>query len=130
MSRTAAALHDKRTQFVLVLAGLRGAVSLALVENVPIYNSVTGEGCEFKKLMKAMTSACIIFTTFVFGGGAYYILPHLAISPDKPKKEGTPAVDIADINRTYSNRIRSPHTSPSGQTIIEIPNIVGGGQLT
>ena len=133
MSRTAAALHDKRTQFVLVLAGLRGAVSLALVENVPIYNSVTGEGCEFKKLMKAMTSACIIFTTFVFGGGAYYILPHLAISPDK-QKEGTKVVDIADINRTYSNRIRSPHTSPTGasggQTIIEIPNMVGGGQLT
>ena len=126
MSRTAAALHDKRTQFVLVLAGLRGAVSLALVENVPIYNSVTGEGCEFKKLMKAMTSACIIFTTFVFGGGAYYILPHLAISPDKPKEGAAPV----DITHTYSNRLRSPNASPRGQTVIEIPNVVGGGQLT
>jgi len=81
-SRTAAAIQDPRTQAVLVLAGLRGAVSLALVENVPIYNSDTGEGCEFKQVMKGMTSASILFTTFVFGGGAYYILPHLGISPD------------------------------------------------
>ena len=81
-SRTAAAIQDKRTQAVLVLAGLRGAVSLALVENVPIYNSTTGEGCEFKQTMKGMASACILFTTFCFGGGAYYVLPHLGISRD------------------------------------------------
>jgi NhaP-type Na+/H+ or K+/H+ antiporter len=81
-SRTAAAIRDKRTQTVLVLAGLRGAVSLALVENVPIYNSMTGEGCEFKPLMKGMTSAAILFTTFIFGGGAFYILPHLGITPE------------------------------------------------
>lgn len=82
-SRTATAIQDKRTQAVLVLAGLRGAVSLALVENVPIYNNVTGEGCEFKQVMKGMTSACILFTTFVFGGGAYYALPHLGINKDE-----------------------------------------------
>lgn len=82
-SRTASAIQDKRTQAVIVLAGLRGAVSLALVENVPIYNNVTGEGCEFKQVMKGMTSACILFTTFVFGGGAYYVLPHLGIARDQ-----------------------------------------------
>ena len=120
MSRTAAALRDKRTQFVLVLAGLRGAVSLALVENVPIYNSVTGEGCEFKKLMKAMTSACIIFTTFVFGGGSYYILPHIGISPDKPKE--APVVDIEQIP---SDQFSPPNPSAGGQ-IIEIPNVREG----
>jgi NhaP-type Na+/H+ or K+/H+ antiporter len=80
-SRTAESLRDGGTKAVLILAGLRGAVSLALVENVPIYNSMTGEGCEFKPLMKGMTSAAILFTTFVFGGGAYYILPHLGIQP-------------------------------------------------
>lgn len=83
-SKTAVAISDPRTQAVLVLAGLRGAVSLALVENVPIYNQQTGEGCEFKQLMKGMTSASILFTTFVFGGGAYYILPALGISRDDP----------------------------------------------
>lgn len=82
-SRTAAAIQEPRTQAVLVLAGLRGAVSLALVENVPIYNNVTGEDCEFKQTMKGMTSACILFTTFVFGGGAYYVLPHLGIRRDE-----------------------------------------------
>ena len=120
MSRTAAALRDKRTQFVLVLAGLRGAVSLALVENVPIYNSVTGEGCEFKKLMKAMTSACIIFTTFVFGGGSYYILPHLGISPDKAKE--APVVDIEQIPSDQF----SPSNPSAGGQIIEIPNVREG----
>jgi len=81
-SRTASAIREPRTQAVLVLAGLRGAVSLALVENVPIYNATTGEGCEFKQVLKGMVSACILFTTFVFGGGAYYILPHLGITPE------------------------------------------------
>lgn len=82
-SKTAVAISDPRTQAVLVLAGLRGAVSLALVENVPIYNQQTGEGCEFKQLMKGMASASILFTTFVFGGGAYYILPSLGIARDE-----------------------------------------------
>lgn len=86
-SRTAAAIRDRRTQAVVVLAGLRGAVSLALVENVPIYNNVTGEGCEFKQTMKGMASACILFTTFVFGGGAYYVLPHLGIARDSHPPE-------------------------------------------
>jgi NhaP-type Na+/H+ or K+/H+ antiporter len=80
-SRTAESLRDKRTQSVLILAGLRGAVSLALVENVPIYNNMTGEGCEFKPLMKGMTSAAIMFTTFIFGGSAYYVLPRLGVEP-------------------------------------------------
>jgi NhaP-type Na+/H+ or K+/H+ antiporter len=79
------AIQEPRTQAVLVLVGLRVAVSLALVENVPIYNQGTGEGCEFKQVMKRMTSASIIFTTFVFGGGACYILPYLGISPDRAK---------------------------------------------
>jgi NhaP-type Na+/H+ or K+/H+ antiporter len=93
-SKTAVAISDPRTQAVLVLAGLRGAVSLALVENVPIYNQQTGEGCEFKQLMKGMTSASILFTTFVFGGGAYYILPGLGITRDEEsvkKSDETPA---------------------------------------
>lgn len=79
VSRTAAALQDRHIQFVLVLSGLRGAVSLSLVESVPIYNAVTMRGTEYKGVMKAMTSASIIFTIFVFGGSAYYILRNLDI---------------------------------------------------
>jgi len=82
VSRTATALQDPKIQLVLVLAGLRGAVSLALIESVPLYNAVTGEGSEYKPEMKAMTSASIIFTMFVFGGSAYYVLRRLDIQSD------------------------------------------------
>ena len=122
MSRTATAVQDRRTQIVLVLAGLRGAVSLALVENVPIYNSVSGEGCEFKSEMKAMTSACIIFTTFVFGGGAYYLLPYLGIEPDDnnetdpqtPNSTGeTTNTDHLNIGRAFSQSSSHHKEEPS-----------------
>eukprot|EP00553_Chaetoceros_curvisetus_P007422 CAMPEP_0204625642 /NCGR_PEP_ID=MMETSP0717-20131115/11376_1 /ASSEMBLY_ACC=CAM_ASM_000666 /TAXON_ID=230516 /ORGANISM="Chaetoceros curvisetus" /LENGTH=203 /DNA_ID=CAMNT_0051641399 /DNA_START=160 /DNA_END=768 /DNA_ORIENTATION=- len=90
VSRTAAALQDRRIQLVLVLSGLRGAVSLALVESLPIYNEVTGEGSIYKREMKAMTSASIIFTVFVLGGSAYYILRRLDIkSVDKELATGS-----------------------------------------
>lgn len=102
-SKTAVAISDPRTQAVLVLAGLRGAVSLALVENVPIYNSNSGEGCEFKQLMKGMTSACILFTTFVFGGGAYYILPLLGISRDEDS-----ASKSEELPPTHETEMRVP----------------------
>lgn len=117
-SRTAAAIQNPRTQAVLVLAGLRGAVSLALVENVPIYNSVTGEGCEFKQLMKGMTSACILFTTFVFGGGAYYILPKLGITQDhKPAPNlSAPRCPRSDDKSTES--VATPQCSTGCRPII------------
>lgn len=82
ISKSARALSNYKVQIVLILAGLRGAVSLALVESVPIYNGVTGVGSKNKPLLKAMTSSAIIFTIFVLGGGAYYILKWLDISSD------------------------------------------------
>jgi len=82
LSRSARALSNYKVQVVLILAGLRGAVSLALVESVPIWNGVTGVGSKNKPLLKAMTSSAIIFTIFVLGGGAYYILKWLDISSD------------------------------------------------
>ena len=82
ISKSARALSNYKVQVVLILAGLRGAVSLALVESVPIYNGVTGVGSQNKPMLKAMTSAAIIFTIFVLGGGAYYILKWLDISSD------------------------------------------------
>mmetsp|Transcript_20938 Transcript_20938/g.45398 ORF Transcript_20938/g.45398 Transcript_20938/m.45398 type:complete len:1026 (-) Transcript_20938:62-3139(-) len=82
ISKSARALSNYKVQVVLILAGLRGAVSLALVESVPIYNGVTGVGSKNKPLLKAMTSSAIIFTIFVLGGGAYYILKWLDITSD------------------------------------------------
>jgi NhaP-type Na+/H+ or K+/H+ antiporter len=93
ISKSARALSNYKVQVVLILAGLRGAVSLALVESIPIYNGVTGIGSKNKPLIKAMTSSSIIFTIFVLGGGAYYILKWLDISSDdmlikSPNKSG------------------------------------------
>lgn len=109
-SKTAVAISNPRTQAVLVLAGLRGAVSLALVENVPIYNQGTGEGCEFKQLMKGMTSASILFTTFVFGGGAYYILPWLGIqgSDDESMNTETDENKSRELTNIHESEMRIP----------------------
>lgn len=72
---------DKKMQIVLWFAGLRGAMSFALVEHIPLYDAYSGRGTRFKPELKAMTSACILFTVFVLGGYTYYIMRHLGISP-------------------------------------------------
>ncbi len=97
VSRTAKALQDRKIQLVLILAGLRGAVSLALVESVPIYNGVTGGGSNYKGQMKAMTSASIMFTIFIIGGSSYYILKKLNIESDRPIVE---LASIAPIRKS------------------------------
>lgn len=61
-----------RTQLILFSAGVRGAVSYALVQNIPVYNSVTGQGSHFKGELKAMTSATIVILLFLFGAITYY----------------------------------------------------------
>jgi hypothetical protein len=65
---------DRNMQLVLVYSGMRGAVSLALVENIPLYDAVTKHGSQFKPALKAMTSSSIIFTVFVFGASTYFTL--------------------------------------------------------
>eukprot|EP00978_Attheya_sp_CCMP212_P005564 scaffold12489_cov35-Attheya_sp.AAC.1 len=112
MSRTAAAISDRRTQLVLVMAGLRGAVSLALVENVPLYNTMTGEGCEYKQIMKGMTSGAILFTTFVFGGGGYYLLPHLGISTENQPSDTGSDQNSIQLTRSASMNNSTGSASP------------------
>jgi len=65
---------DRNMQLVLLYSGMRGAVSLALAENIPLYDAVTKHGSQFKPALKAMTSSSIIFTVFVFGASTYYTL--------------------------------------------------------
>jgi len=62
---------DGKMQRILFLSGIRGAVSLALVENIPLYNAVTHEGSQFKAELKTMTISSIIFTVFAFGSATY-----------------------------------------------------------
>jgi NhaP-type Na+/H+ or K+/H+ antiporter len=72
---------DSRMQLVLIFAGLRGAMSFALVETVPMFDPTTGEGSRFKPELKAMTSSCIFFTIFVLGGYTYYLLDQMGMGP-------------------------------------------------
>ena len=114
ISKSARALSNAKVQVVLILAGLRGAVSLALVESIPIYNGVTGIGSKNKPLLKAMTSSAIIFTIFVLGGGAFYILKWLDISSDD--------MLVRDRNKTANARdFLYPTLYCGGNSEIELP---------
>ena len=79
--KPAGVIIDKKMQLVLWFAGLRGAMSFALVENIPLYDPVTGEGTTLKSELKAMTCACIIFTVFVLGGCTYYMMDCIGMAP-------------------------------------------------
>lgn len=74
---------SKNVTFMLWVAGLRGAMSLALVEEVPIYDFLTGEGTTLKPELKAMTSGSIMFTIFVFGGSTRYLIDVLCLAKEK-----------------------------------------------
>ncbi len=65
---------DRNMQLVMLYAGMRGAVSLALAENIPLFDVVNKTGSQFKPQLKAMTSSSIIFTVFCFGASTYYTL--------------------------------------------------------
>lgn len=67
---------DRKTQLILLLAGVRGAVSFALVENIPVWDNVSKTGSQFKAELKTMTSSSIVFTLFVFGALTYMAVKH------------------------------------------------------
>jgi NhaP-type Na+/H+ or K+/H+ antiporter len=81
----AGVIIDQKMQLVLWFAGLRGAMSFALVEHIPLHEPVTGEGTRLKSELKAMTSASIIFTVFILGGGTYYMMDALGMAPSQSK---------------------------------------------
>merc|ERR1712071_407111 len=65
---------DRKTQLIMLLAGVRGAVSFALVENIPVWDNVSKTGSKFKPELKTMTSSSIVFTLFVFGALTFIAL--------------------------------------------------------
>ena len=74
---------DRPLQLVMLFSGLRGAMSFALVENIPLYDAVTGHGSRLKPELKSMTSACIAFTVFILGGSTFYLLEYLGFAMKK-----------------------------------------------
>lgn len=61
-----------RTQFILFTAGIRGAVSYALVQMIPVYDAVSQHGSLYKGELRSMTSATIVGVLFVFGALTYF----------------------------------------------------------
>lgn len=94
---------DAKMQMVLWVAGLRGAMSFALVENIPLYDTVTGEGSKVKPELKAMTSATIVFTVFVLGGYTYYLMDNLGMTPNH--KEAAPSETKPLVKRSSETQI-------------------------
>ena len=90
--KAAGVVVDGKMQLVLWFAGLRGAMSFALVEHIPLYDAVTGEGTRLKSELKAMTSASIIFTVFILGGGTYYMMEFLGLVPKHADDIGGPSI--------------------------------------
>jgi NhaP-type Na+/H+ or K+/H+ antiporter len=93
----AGVIVDKKMQIALWFAGLRGAMSFALVESIPLYDSFSGEGTRLKPELKAMTSACIMFTVFILGGQTYYILDRLGIAPTNRRASPSNSYEIAAL---------------------------------
>lgn len=93
-SNANSAIIDSRMQVVLIFAGLRGAMSFALVETVPMYDQSTGEGSRYKPELKSMTSACIVFTVFILGGYTFYLLENLGMAPMSKEEEALELVSL------------------------------------
>jgi NhaP-type Na+/H+ or K+/H+ antiporter len=93
----AGVIVDKKMQIVLWMAGLRGGMSMALVEHIPLYDSFSGEGTRMKPELKAMTSASILFTVFVLGGYTYYMMERLGIAPSNNKINSANAYELSSL---------------------------------
>lgn len=79
---------DAKTQLILFSAGVRGAVSYALVQNIPVYDSVTKHGSHFKGELRSMTSATIVVILFAFGAMTYFSVQR-DLNPDRERVMGS-----------------------------------------
>lgn len=123
---------DRRMQVVLVFAGLRGAMSYALVEHIPLFDTTTGQGSRLKPELKAMTSASIMFTVFVLGGATSYLMEKIGytisskeydaieVTPFVRQKSGTPNTatskqnDLISSGKETSDRVRGSSVRQRG----------------
>ncbi|KAL7444594.1 hypothetical protein ACHAXH_006446 [Discostella pseudostelligera] len=94
---------DRRMQLVLVFAGLRGAMSFALVEHIPMFDTTTGQGSRLKPELKAMTSASVIFTLFILGGATSYLMERLGYSLNMQQGQQN-SVEIVSLLQNHEKR--------------------------
>jgi len=103
---------DRNMQVILLFSGIRGAVSLALAENIPLYDAVTKHGSHFKPEIKAMTNASIIFTVFIFGASTYYTLKkQREANRNNPEREDGAAM-MTSLLHSNSLELTEEHVTP------------------
>lgn len=112
---------DRRTQQIMILAGVRGAVSFALVENIPVYDAVRKTGSHVKAELKAMTSSSILFTVFVFGALTYFLVKRDQES-DAGRDLRSPL--LGDDGPQSALSSQSPNSSDSGSSTEERSRIL------
>jgi NhaP-type Na+/H+ or K+/H+ antiporter len=79
---------DKKTQLILFSAGIRGAVSYALVQNIPVYDAVTKHGSHFKGELRAMTSSTIVVLLFSLGALTFFTVQQGIEEPERERTSG------------------------------------------
>jgi len=125
-NNVAGVVIDKKMQLVLWFAGLRGAMSFALIEDIPPYDASTGEGTRLKSELKAMTSACIIFTVFVLGGLTYYMMDSLGMAPTTKKIPRSVMAKDAELagllGASFSSRAEDNTDNDDSEYDFDAPN--------
>ncbi|KAL3916132.1 MAG: hypothetical protein SGILL_005320 [Bacillariaceae sp.] len=107
---------DRKTQLILLLAGVRGAVSFALVESIPVYDTVSQSGSKFKAELKTMTSSCIVFTLFVFGA-----LTYIAVTHGSDPSSGDPVAGSNLTHRLLSEPLDSDDEAQTQSELASTP---------
>lgn len=109
---------DWETQLILLLAGVRGAVSFALVANLPVYDAVTKHGSQYKAELKAMTSSSIFFTLFVFGGLTFFVVTREQSNTSRERVAGRFTHRLSSMPLASDNEEEeSDAVGPSGFTL-------------
>lgn len=103
---------DRRMQLILVFAGLRGAMSFALVEHIPMFDTTTGQGSRYKPELKAMTSASVVFTVFVLGGATSYLMERMGYSLNAKQADAVEIVPL--VQHHHQEKRMSPAVKRSG----------------
>ena len=125
---TAGVIVDRKMQVVLWFAGLRGAMSFALVEHIPLYDSFSGEGTRLKPELKAMTSASIMFTVFILGGYTFFIMQRLGISASpQTKPHAAPSEFAALVPRSREQALDNDGDDDEVELTSKADNKAGSG---
>mmetsp|Transcript_33564 Transcript_33564/g.37444 ORF Transcript_33564/g.37444 Transcript_33564/m.37444 type:complete len:753 (-) Transcript_33564:2319-4577(-) len=119
---------DRKTQLIILLAGVRGAVSFALVENIPVWDNVSKTGSKFKAELKTMTSSSIVFTLFVLGALTYMVVKHGSeSSPDRVQDMLTNRLLNEPLHNENDNEIQT-QLEPGSRSFLEIERDVSRGR--